>query len=91
MIDVIVIVGHAMSYGLVSKYHRIKQSFAAYGDVKLLLHWEEDNGQLELPNDIDCVKFTTDDLNTLHYEPIAETVHPVKNSLFHNSGDVYYK
>ena len=36
MIDVIVIVGHAMSYGLVSKYHRIKQSFAAYGDVKLL-------------------------------------------------------
>ena len=89
MKDVLLLVSHQFTDDLEVKFYRIKQSFAAYGDVKLLLHWEEDNGQLELPNDIDCVKFTTDDLNTLHYEQIAETVHPVKNSLFHNSGDVY--
>lgn len=79
MRDVIVIVGHAMSHDLVAKYHRIKQSFAAYGDVKLLLHWEEENRPLELPNDIDAVKFTIDDLNTLHYEPVAETIVPGSN------------
>ena len=79
MKDVLLLVSHQFTDDLEVKFHRIKQSFAAYGDVKLLLHWEEDNGQLELPNDIDCVKFTTDDLNTLHYEPIAETIVPGSN------------
>lgn len=47
MKDVLLLVSHQFTDDLEVKFHRIKQSFAAYGDVKLLLHWEEDNGQLE--------------------------------------------
>ena len=79
MKSVIVLVGHAMTDDLESKYYRIKKAFVKYGDVVLLLHWEEENGLLKLPDEIDYVTFTVNDLNSLHYEPIYETIVPGSN------------
>lgn len=79
MNNIILLVSHGLTDSLFDKFYKIQRTFENYADVRLLLHWDEENGPLNLPNDIDYVKFTIDDLNTLHYEPIAETIVPGSN------------
>ena len=79
MKDIVLIVSHQITDTLLSKYYRIQKAFAEYGDVMILLHWEEEEFIPTIPSDVDFISFTTEDLNTLHYEPIAETIVPGSN------------
>lgn len=78
MKDIALIVAHTVNEALTEKYFRLKEAFSAYGDVIILLHKEEEQ-DMNMPENIPCVTFDIDQLNTLEYEPICETLVPGSN------------
>jgi len=81
MKDIAIIVTHTVNKVLLERYFRLRNAFSAYGDVVILLNKEEDDKPkvLHLPEDVNCITFTVDDLNALQYEPLCETIIPGSN------------
>lgn len=81
MKDIAIIVTHKVNKVLLERYFRLRNAFSAYGDVLILLNKEEDDEPqvLHMPEDVNCITFSVDDLNALQYEPLCETIIPGSN------------
>lgn len=76
--DVILIVTHKIDKAVIDKYRRVKQE-AVKHDVLLLVNDEDGYLCRQIPEDVVFHAFSVDMLNSLSYEPIAETIVPGSN------------
>lgn len=74
--QVVLLVSHFIDSNVISKYKRIREELNKENtDVFLLLNTEYKN-QFIVPKDIACYSCDIDDLNSLEYESIEETILP---------------
>ena len=82
---------HIFNDYVCSAYHRLNEEISEDMDLFLLL--EVENEDFVAPEGIHCFPFTVDTLNTLNYEPIAETIIPGSNHfqvlLFYKNNPIY--
>lgn len=74
--SVLLLSAHRVDKFLTKNYFRLKHAFSNYGDVFVLLHWEDSKNPFFDIDGIAYIPFSVEDLNKLEYTPLYETIVP---------------
>lgn len=78
--SVVVLLTKNISSSLIKNYDRIKEGFGERGDVVVLFHDKDEDGQqIPATDNVILYRFTSENLHKLQYTPIADTLVPGSN------------